>query len=93
MSAVLIYPNKEPVEITPENGRDFRLEELYRHLQCSTIQVIGIDVDRIMILDEDGKSNAPVEPNIRATLLALPVLMPDDWIAGPAIICPAKMLR
>ena len=92
MKALLIHPNQEPVEILPENGHDFQLEELYRHLKCSIIQVLPISDDSIMIIDEEGKYNTP-DFNVLATDIAFPVLLPNDWIAGSAIVCPSNMLR
>ena len=43
-------------EITPKNGTDFQLEELYEALDCSCIDVIRIPgTSDIVIIDDEGK--------------------------------------
>ena len=79
-------------EIAPENGTDFGLEELYRHLDCDTIQVIWPMPGTLMILDENSKSKRPYRINQIATALTRDVLAHDDLIVGNAVLCPDSMM-
>lgn len=90
--AALIGVDGANSELMPANGRDFKLEELYKVLGCRMIQVINIHPGTSMIVDEEGKlNNKPL--NAVATALASGYIMPDDWIVGPAIVCPYQMLE
>lgn len=91
MKAQLIRNDKEPVDMMPKNGTDFGLFELYELLECEMVQVIPLPDGRIMIMDEEGKSNH--NANLAATTLAGPHLMPGDWIAGHVVVCPPDMFR
>jgi hypothetical protein len=91
MKAQLIRVNEEPKEITPENGTDFGLQELYRTLECDLIQTIMLDENTIMIMDEEGKFRG--EPNLTATTIAQGRIFAGDWVAGHVIVCPSNMLR
>jgi hypothetical protein len=79
------------VEIAPENGKTFALPELYRLLDCDTIQILQLEnPDRWLIIDEEGKiKDRPI--NSTATVLAR--LYPHDVIVGHAIVCPCSMLE
>jgi len=80
------------VEITPHNGTNFGLKELYGIIGCQLIQVINLNDDEIMIMDEEGKlSGQPV--NLLATAHADHVISPNDCIVGIAVICPSSMLQ
>lgn len=91
MRAQLIRINEEPVEITPENGTDFKLQELYSLLECKTIQAIALFDGRFMIMDEEGKYNSELNP--AATRMANNVIMHNDWIAGHVIVCDESCLQ
>lgn len=89
--AYLIRPDGTWEQITPDNGKDFRLPQLYKLLACRTIEVIYPSPERIMILDEDGKRNEwPI--NHTATAMTRHLLAADDLIVGNVIICPNRML-
>ncbi len=56
-------------DVTPKNGRNFHLAELYELLACDYVEVLQLADGRKMVLDEDGKlANKP--RNERATRLA-----------------------
>lgn len=89
------------VEIKPENGTDFKLAELYNHLDCDMIQVLPApayhDVPMILIIDEEGKfktdETGDIPVNYSATVLVKSFLFRGDFIAGRAIYCPSEMLK
>ena len=78
-------------EIQPENGTDFQLPELYRMLECDTIEVVRLhSPERWLIIDEDGK-NKERPLNLTATVLSQ--LYPHDVIVGHAVMCPKRFLK
>jgi hypothetical protein len=74
-------------EVMPENGQNFSLAELYKHLGCNMVQVIYLNDGKTMWLDEEGKFKTH-ERNEKAT-----VLLEEagggygDYVAGSALIC------
>ena len=95
MKAKLLKASGEVVEIKPNNGTDFKLDELYKHLNCSLIEVINLNQDDIMIVDDEGKLTSNNAVNVNATKLAQEnqAIIFWDYIAGNAIVCNRKMLR
>ena len=94
MKAKLLKASGEVVEIKPNNGKDFKLDELYKHLQCSLVDVISLNQDDIMVVDEEGKYTSNVI-NVNATVLAQEnqAITSWDYIAGNVIVCNRKMIR
>ena len=95
MKAKLLKASGEVVEIEPKNGTDFKLDELYTHLQCSLVDVISLNQDDIMVVDDEGKLKANNVINVNATVLAQKnqAIIFWDYIAGNAIVCNRKMIR
>ena len=95
MKAKLLKASGEVMEIEPKNGTDFKLDELYEHLQCSLVEVININQDDIMVVDEEGKLASNNVVNANATTLAQEnqAIMFWDYIAGDAIVCNRKMVK
>ena len=56
-------------DIFPENGRDFKLTELYKILSCNLIDTLQLSDGKIMIIDDEGKLSGDHEVNMTATLL------------------------
>jgi len=81
--------NKKPVE--PANGSDFSLEELYRHLDCTIVEVVNTIDGRIMIIDEEGKLKTNSKVNVKATLLYSKGFIEN--IVGKAIVCHPSMFK
>ena len=101
MEAKLIKTTGEVIEVTPRNGTDFKLNELYELLGCQTIEVIylnnpGEDEDDIMIGDEEGRLIDEPWRNVEATKI-----YQESWagfmgvsdIVGDVILCKSKMLK
>ena len=95
MKAKLLKASGEVVEIEPKNGTDFKLDELYEHLNCSLVEVINLNQDDIMVVDDEGKLASNNVVNANATTLAQEnqAITFWDYIAGNAIVCNRKMIR
>ena len=95
MKAKLLKASGEVMEIEPKNGTDFKLDELYKHLNCSLVDVINLNQDDIMVVDDEGKLKANNVINVNATMLAQEnqAITSWDYIAGNAIVCNRKMIR
>ena len=95
MKAKLLKASGEVVEIEPKNGTDFKLDELYKHLQCSLVDVINLNQDDIMVVDDEGKLTSNNVVNVNATKLAQEnqAIIFWDYVAGDAIVCNKKMIR
>lgn len=86
--ATLIRTDGTEQIITPANAREgFHLDELYKLLDCSTVEVLALPNGRTMVLDEDGKySTKPT--NERATTLARTAgIAADDFVVGDVLVC------
>lgn len=99
VKATLYKPNDEMDLVSPENGTDFQLEELYELLECDMIQVISLGCTKrfgqtIMVIDESGKLKMHIA-NEEATKLAWKQhgIDTSDYIAGKALVCSLSMLR
>jgi hypothetical protein len=90
---LVIMPGTASVlAVEPVNKRDFKLKEMYSHLNCRCIQIIECkNPDYIMVIDEEGKYNDNSTPNNLAS--ALVDLYPDDYIAGRALVCKSSMVK
>lgn len=91
-TATLFKDNGEQIEVKPANGRDFKLDELYKMIETDMVQVIGVGRGKIMILDEEGKFK-PHRFNTAATAIAAKYILPDDYIAGHAVVCKRSMMK
>ena len=94
MKAKLLKASGEVMEIEPKNGTDFKLDELYKHLQCSLVEVINLNQNDIMVVDDEGKWASKVI-NVNATKCAQEnqAIIFWDYIVGDAIVCNRKMIR
>lgn len=87
--ARLIDTDMTNVEVKPENGRDFKLEELYKLLDCEMIEIIhlgGHFDGQIMIIDEEGKLTGK-QRNRVATDIFMVDRTWSDTIVGKALVC------
>ena len=81
--ATLYKSNGEIIEnIEPANGRRFTLEELYKLLNCDTVERVFIrGTEVIMIIDENGN------PKATRIFHSCERMNIWDWIAGDALVC------
>ena len=72
--ATLYKSNGEIIEnIEPANGRRFTREELYKLLNCDTVERVFIrGTEEIMIIDENGMLRGR-DINLKATRIFTPV--------------------
>lgn len=87
--ATLYKHSGAQVEVTPANGRDFQLDELYKLLDTDIIQVVHGIKGHLMIIDEEGKLKDGWEDrvNLAATMQIKHALLPNDLIVGHALVC------
>lgn len=80
-------------EISPANGKDFKLAEEQK-IVSEYVEVVHITKHIIAIVDEEGKIKGR-EPNRLATIIANSAygIMQGDYLAGDVIICPSQMFR
>lgn len=68
MDAILYRADGTKEVVTPENGTDFKIEELYRHLNCDMVEEINTgDPAMLMIGDEEGRIKNGATLNLEAT--------------------------
>ena len=53
--ACIIRVNGTKEVVTPENGTDFTLEEMYKHTKSKLIQLIDLGQNGYCVVDEEGK--------------------------------------
>ena len=49
-----LYTPTDSKPVTPQDGSKFTLEEVYDMLDCTTIEMIGLQDGIIMLIDEDA---------------------------------------
>lgn len=89
--ATILYTTGEKKEVHPVNSQYFSLKEL-QAVVGGYIENLRIDDNRIMVLNEDGKS-MHLPYNSQATLLVSSILLNWDYIVGDVIICEDKELE
>lgn len=87
----IIYPDGKILYVRPQDGKKFSLEELYRLLDCHTVEVIHLEGEsrKILILDEEGKFKQNPRFNLRASRIAYRFhkIRETDVIVGTAMLC------
>lgn len=81
---------QEPEEVTPENGENFKLKELYDMLDCDTIEHIYLSPCQYMIIDENGKLNDSDYNDLATYYFRKAHPQNHDFIVGNALICSSK---
>lgn len=90
--AKLYKTNGEIIEMEPENGSDFSLEELQGFVG-GHIEVVSISDREYMVVNEEGKlMNLPYNENAtRAYNKAVGVVA--DYIVGDALVCNKNQIK
>ena len=86
----------QPQPVSPANGRSFKLAELYRLLDCQTVDVVRVTEELILIIDDEGKFRNPAYLNLLATYVwhqHQPEARGVDCIVGRAILCHDQQFR
>lgn len=91
--ATLIAANGEVEAISLPLNDEARLHKL-QDTVCGYIEAVGLPDGRYMVINENGK-DGPHTINQTATAIAheAQAIMLSDYIAGVAIILPAKVLQ
>jgi hypothetical protein len=76
--AILVKTNGEIQEITPENGKDFQLKQLYSCINCDIIEIVPISNNEYMIVDEIGALKEDKVVNEIATAIYKTTRMPSE---------------
>jgi len=79
--------NQEPKEISPENGKNFKLDELYKMLDCKMIEIVNLSACQIMIIDEEGKMNDAPYNDMATYYFRKAHPKNHDFIVGNALVC------
>tara|TARA_R110001606_G_scaffold397937_1_gene575776 strand:+ start:2206 stop:2481 length:276 start_codon:yes stop_codon:yes gene_type:complete len=75
----------EAIDVKPENGSTFTLQELYKIVDCSMVEFLYID-GYIMIIDEEGKLNNKSVNDV-ATYHYRKHSKNHDYVVGNALVC------
>lgn len=90
MAKLLRFDGTEDVVAPADLRSGFSLEELYTLIGCQTVEAIYLEDGNIMLIDEEGKLRGDFlsrKNPAASVLLADAGGMPDDFIAGDAVIC------
>ena len=82
--------------MSPRNGRNFKLAELYEMLDCQTVGVVRLSDELILIIDDEGKFRNPCYLNMLATYIWYqhqPAARGQDSIVGRALLCHDKQFK
>ena len=88
--SIIYHPDNRTEEITPEKGKFFRLKEL-QSIVGGYIECMYLNDDMMMIVNEEGKIKG-LPYNHLATLIAIKSGY-DNFIVGPALVCPSKLIK
>lgn len=83
--AVIYKANGERETVFPDNGKDFKLEQLQK-IVGGYIEVVTLGNDELMILNERGKL-MKLPYNRDATEIYQKAFQTDDFIVGDVLIC------
>lgn len=92
MNTRIIKSDGIEIEILPENGKDFSLEEMQK-IVGGYVEIIGCnDQNFVCILNEEGKiQELPL--NEKATALVNKIIAPDDFIVGDVLVAELKYIQ
>lgn len=89
--ARLYKTNREVIEVSPKNNRDFTLKELQNFVE-GDIEIINLTTKKILIVNEEGKINK-LPFNESATELWKKYYGRTDYIVGNALLCNSDEVR
>lgn len=84
-------------DISPKNGSDFSLEELYSLIGQDIVEHVYLPNDKLLIVDEEGLYRSPLEINWLATQIvskaALSVGRQPTFIFGTALLVNNEQIK
>ena len=83
--AVIYKANGECKTVFPDNGKDFKLEQLQK-IVGGYIDMLGVGGDEIMVFNDEGKL-MELPFNREATEIYRKAFQTDDFIVGDVLVC------
>lgn len=83
--AVIYKANGEKQEVTPENGKDFKLKQL-QNIVGGLIDYVHLGNGEIMVFNDEGKLMR-LPYNREATEIFQKAFQTDDFIVGDVLVC------
>ena len=83
--AQVIKSSGEVIEIKPDNGTDFYLEEL-QAIVGGYIEVVSLRDGRLIVCDEEGKLKGK-DRNHKATDILQAAMPTHDFVVGDVLVC------
>lgn len=83
--AVIYKANGERETVFPDNGKDFKLEQLQK-IVGGYIDMLGVGGDEIMVFNDEGKL-MELPFNREATEIYRKAFQTDDFIVGDVLVC------
>ena len=77
-------------DVEPENGTDFKLEEL-KDIVGGYIEIIDLPRGMILVIDEEGKCKD--KPHNPTATVAFQLTGRKDWIAGDVLLCRVEQVK
>jgi uncharacterized protein DUF3846 len=92
MEAKIYHEDGTVTEVVPENGTDFKLDELQK-IVGGIVQLVPLG-ERVLACNEEGKINNICKPNHKATLEWDRVYgKGTDYMFGNILICDDEMIK
>jgi len=89
--AKIIKSNGETIDVNPNNGNDFKLEEL-QTIVGGYIEIVWLPNNEIMVVNEDGKlMELPI--NQEATKIYQNAFGYNDVIVGDVLLCKSNQVE
>tara|TARA_B110000285_G_C15066608_1_gene585490 strand:+ start:145 stop:441 length:297 start_codon:yes stop_codon:yes gene_type:complete len=85
--------NQKLEKVEPENKTNFNLKELYKLIDCDTIEVVYLSNGDLMIIDENGKLLEKRYNDYATNILRTNNPENRDFIVGDALICSSSELK
>lgn len=91
--AQIYKTNGKIIEVEPENGKDFKLKELYKHTDCDCVTIVPLRLSKkLMVADDNGYANNK-KANLRATDIYYQNTKYMHIIVGDVLICDPKQIK
>lgn len=78
-------------EISPNDGKEFQLEEVQKRVE-GYIEIVYLNDKQIMVVNEEGKFDKEFNPIATGIADLHKALGYGDYICGNVVICPSSML-
>lgn len=84
--AQIIKTTGEVIEVAPENGTDFSLEEL-QTIVGGWIEIVNLRDGRLLCLDEEGKLKGKERNHVATDIYRQAFPQCNDFIVGDVLLC------